>query len=107
MDVKGKNGKQLVSIPYSGEINDLPVINIGKYSANDFADMVRAQFDVLYREGAASARVMCIALHPFVIAQPHRICALESALEYICRHQGVWLATGSEIVDNFLNDDPF
>ena len=50
---------------------------------------------------------MCIALHPFVIAQPHRICALESALEYICRHQGVWLATGSEIVDNFLNDDPF
>ena len=53
MDVKGKNGKQLVSIPYSGEINDLPVINIGKYSAHDFADMIRAQFDVLYREGAA------------------------------------------------------
>jgi len=107
MDVKTRSGKQMVAMPYAGEINDLPVINIGKASANEFGDMIRAQFDTLYREGAESARVMCIALHPFVIAQPHRIGALDSALEYICRHSGVWLATGSEIVDNFLNDKPF
>lgn len=102
MNVKTRSGKPMVSIPYSGEINDLPAINIGGASAEQFADMIRAQFDVLYREGAESARVMCIALHPFVIGQPHRIGALESALAYICKHDGVWLATGSEIVDNYL-----
>jgi allantoinase len=100
-------GKRIVSIPYSIEINDLPVIATAKHTAFEFADMIRAQFDVLYREGAESARVMAIALHPFIIGQPHRIGALESALEYICRHSGVWLATGSEIVDNFLSDKPF
>lgn len=104
MDV---GGKRLVSIPYSIEINDLPVILTGGHTAFEFRDMIRAQFDVLYREGAESARVMAICLHPFVIGQPHRIGALEEALAYICKHEGVWLATGSEIVDNFLADNPF
>lgn len=104
MDV---GGKRLVAIPYSIEINDLPVIMTNKHSAQEFADMIRAQFDVLYREGAASARVMAIALHPFIIGQPHRIGALELALDHICRHDRVWLATGAEIVDNFLKDKPF
>lgn len=41
--------------------------------------------------------VMGIALHPYVIGVPHRIGALDSALEYICRREGVRLATGVEI----------
>jgi peptidoglycan/xylan/chitin deacetylase (PgdA/CDA1 family) len=58
--------------------------------------MMKDQFDVLYREGG---RVMAISLHPFVAGQPHRIGAVDRALSYICRHAGVWRATGSEIVD--------
>jgi hypothetical protein len=41
---------------------------------------------------------MAIAVHPFVTGQPHRIGALDAALEYICSHAGVWRATGWEIV---------
>jgi hypothetical protein len=29
---------------------------------------------------------MAIAVHPFVTGQPHRIGALDAALEYICSH---------------------
>ncbi len=47
-------------------------------------------------------RVMAIAVHPFVTGQPHRIGALDSALEYICSHPGVWRATAWEIVQHFL-----
>jgi hypothetical protein len=46
--------------------------------------------------------VMAIAVHPFVTGQPHRIGALDAALEYICSHEGVWRATGWEIVQHFL-----
>ena len=37
-------------------------------------------------------RVMAIAVHPFVTGQPHRVGALDAALEYICSHAGVWRA---------------
>jgi allantoinase len=48
------------------------------------------------------SRVMAIAVHPFVTGQPHRVGALDAALEYICSLAGVWRATGWEIVQHFL-----
>lgn len=94
--------RELVSLNYSHEINDKPAFEKRNRTAEEFENMIRRQFDVLYREGAASGRVMAIALHPYIIGVPHRIDALDSALKYICSHQGVWLATGEEIVDHYL-----
>src|SRR5690606_5667288 len=96
--------KKLVSLPYSGEINDLPQFRAGR-SNEEFESMIRRQFDQLYKEGAESGRVMAIALHPFVIGVPHRTSVLESAPGYIMTHDGVWFATGEEIVDHYLNSD--
>ena len=42
--------------------------------------MICRQFDVLYREGAESGRVMAIALHPYLTGVPHRIDAFDAAL---------------------------
>src|SRR5262249_34324918 len=95
-------GRRLCSIPYSGEINDLPQILRAGRSSDEFELMIRRQFDTLYREGAQSGRVMAICLHPFVIGVPHRIGALDAALAYILRHEGVWRATGSEIIEHYL-----
>lgn len=93
----------LVSIPYSMEINDKPAIEGHHRSAEEFERMICRQFDVLYKEGQTSGRVMAIALHPYITGVPHRIGALDAALSYICRHEGVWLATGQEIVHHFLS----
>jgi hypothetical protein len=68
------------------------------YTPEDFERTLCRQFDVLYREGAVSGRVMCIALHPYLIGVPHRIDSLDRALAYITGHAGVWRATGAEIV---------
>jgi peptidoglycan/xylan/chitin deacetylase (PgdA/CDA1 family) len=96
------NGKRLVSIPYSFEINDIYGFVEQHRTAEEFAEMMRRQFDVLYREGASSGRVMAIAVHPYIIGKPYRIDAFRSALGYICAHEGVWLATGTEIVEHYL-----
>jgi allantoinase len=48
---------------------------------------------------------MAIALHPYLSGVPHRIDALDAALEHICKHEGVWRATGSEITRAFLTTD--
>jgi peptidoglycan/xylan/chitin deacetylase (PgdA/CDA1 family) len=91
------DGKTLVSVPYSYDINDKQAFERRNVSASDFREMICRQFDVLYREGEESGRVMHIALHPYLIGLPYRIDALDQALEYICRHEGVWLTTGGEI----------
>ncbi|MBT5107405.1 MAG: polysaccharide deacetylase family protein [Rhodospirillaceae bacterium] len=96
------DGKPLVYLPYSFETNDSPAIGRKGYTPGEFERMIKDQFDVLYREGAESGRVMAICLHPFIIGQPHRIGALDRALDYICKHSGVWKATGSEIVNHYL-----
>jgi hypothetical protein len=48
---------------------------------------------------------MAISLHPWVIGQPYRIRALEEALAHITGHQGVWAATGAEILDAWTASD--
>ncbi len=93
---------RLVSLPYSVQTNDVPAYFDFKASVPEFEQMLHRQFDVLYRESEHSGRVMAIAVHPFVTGQPHRIVALERALEYICSHKGVWRATGWEIVRHYL-----
>ena len=98
-------GKPLVAMPYSSETNDFGAFVRWGLSPEAFDQQLRRQFDVLYREGADSARVMAICLHPFLIGHPHRIGALDAALGYIVGHDDVWLATGSEIMDHYLASD--
>jgi allantoinase len=92
----------MVSIPYSLELNDITAIAFNHLTADEFGDTIRRQFSVLYEEGGKSARVMAIALHPYIIGVPHRIKALASALDFIAAHEDVWFATGTEIVDAYL-----
>jgi peptidoglycan/xylan/chitin deacetylase (PgdA/CDA1 family) len=94
--------RELVYVPYSYEVNDSNQINYRLGSSDEFELIIKRTFDVLYREGAQSARVMAICLHPFMIGVPHRIGSLDAALKYICAHDGVWLATGEEIARAYL-----
>ena len=61
----------------------------------------RDWFDGLYADGAANGRMMVLHLHPWIMGQPWRIRHLDEVLAHICRHKGVWTATGSEIIDHF------
>ena len=61
--------------------------------------MIHDAFDQLYREGEDQGRVMCIALHPYLIGMASRIGVLDRALTYIRSHEKVWFATGEEIID--------
>jgi allantoinase len=94
---------RLISIPYTMDIND-SIIYRQQFEGAEFAQMARDAFDVLYAEGADSARIMCIAIHPYMMGQPHRVKHLDEALEYILGHDGVWAATGEEIADWYLEN---
>ena len=93
-----ETGKKIFAIPYSQDINDIPVFERQHRTAEEFRDMICRQFDTLYAEGAQSGRAMSICLHPYLTGRAYRIHALDQALEYICGHKDVWRATGSEII---------
>ena len=100
-DLPFRMNNGLYTIPYSLELNDMPLFNMPSISTHDFETRICETFDVLYEEGARLPRVMCIALHPFLSGVPHRIRALGRALAHIAGHDEAWLATGSEIIDAY------
>jgi allantoinase len=95
------NGKALVSLPYSYNINDKQAFESAHMTPADFQDAICRQFDTLHSESATSGRVMHIAVHPYLTGQPYRIGALDAALKYISRHKNVWKATGAEIAQHY------
>ena len=100
--IRVKSGK-LVSVPYTFELNDVPVFRTN-FEGEYFARICKAQFDQLYAEGVTSGQVMCIALHPFLIGQPHRVKYLDDILSYIMSHDGVWQTTADEIAEYFIEN---
>jgi len=100
-EIKVSSGR-LVSLPYSMEINDSIAWRRG-IEAREFGHNICDTFDTLYAE---QGRVMNIAIHPFIMGQPHRIGYLQQAFEYIFSHSGVWCATGSEIVEHYKQTHP-
>jgi peptidoglycan/xylan/chitin deacetylase (PgdA/CDA1 family) len=104
-DLPYRMNNGLYSIPYSIELNDMPLFNMPSIAIEEFYRKICETIDVLYDEAATSGRVMCIALHPFLTGVPHRIRSLDKALQYIASHKKIWFATGHEIVKAYREQD--
>ncbi len=93
----------LVSIPYSLEVNDHYGFFIYNMSPRDYAATLVRQFERLAAEGARAdgpgGMVMCIPLHAYLIGQPHRIGPFAEALRTIAADGRAWIATAGQIVD--------
>jgi peptidoglycan/xylan/chitin deacetylase (PgdA/CDA1 family) len=96
--MKVKRGR-LVCLPYTVELNDIPIYLVQHHRSSELYERARDQFDTLYREGAESARIMAISTHPYITGVPHRIKYYDMIFEYIRRFEGVVFLTGSEILD--------
>jgi peptidoglycan/xylan/chitin deacetylase (PgdA/CDA1 family) len=100
-DLKVKSGR-LVSIPYTVELNDIPIFVLQHHPAEELSRRIKDQFDTLYAEGKKQPRILAIALHPYNTGVPHRIKYLDRALAYIKKHPGVLFWKGGEILDWYL-----
>jgi peptidoglycan/xylan/chitin deacetylase (PgdA/CDA1 family) len=98
VEIATKSGPVL-SIPYTVETNDIPMIAIQQHQASEILARSTAQFDRLYQESAEITRIMAISVHPYITGAPHRIGYLESLLAYIQSKPGVLMWTGAEICD--------
>jgi len=90
---------RILSVPYPQELNDIPQIVARKREGAEFADMIVDAFDVLHGECAARPLVMGIALHPYVVGEPHRFKHLARALKHLIGRADdkVWFTTAGAI----------
>ena len=100
--VRTRSGAKFISVPYSLEMNDTIAYAVNKVEPRRYGQMIKDNFDRLYEEGDTSGTVMCIPTHNYQVSCPHRMKAYEEALEYITGHSDVWVTTGREIADYFI-----
>lgn len=97
---------ELFALPIMLELDDVHALWDRRVTIDRYAQLLKEGFDTLYRDGEQNGRLMVLNLHPWLIGQPFRIGYLDEALGYIVRRQGVWTATGSEIVDWYRRQLP-
>ena len=98
-------GGRLISLPYSYDLNDAPLWDGRPYSGDYLVDSTVAQFDRLLADAERydTGFVMCLALHPYQIGQPHHIHRLRRILDHIAGDDRVWYATADQIATHYLD----
>lgn len=95
---------EVLTMPYSVEINDIPVQMIQHHAANELAARALATAERLLAESRSpgplgGAKVMSFALHPYITGVPHRIAMLEAMLDRLMDMDGVAWMQGDAIAD--------
>jgi allantoinase len=89
-------------IPYSLDANDMRFINPqGFATGGDFFEYLKDTFDVLYEEGETQPKMMSIGLHCRLAGRPGRFSPVARFLDYIVKHDRVWVPTRKEIAEHW------
>jgi len=92
----------LYSIPYTTELNDIPIMLSQHHVSSTLYDRTMDYFETLYEEGEKNVRIMCIAVHPYIHGVPHRIKYFKKIFKELSENPGVVFMTGAEILDWYL-----
>lgn len=95
--MKTDNG-EILTLPYPLELNDQPAIVGRRVSAEEYANMIIDQFDVLMDLNEPHPLVFPLSLHSFIVGQPFRQKHLKRALNHIRkRRDEIWITTPNEV----------
>ena len=99
-----KNKKQLI-IPYTLDNNDMRfATNQGFNTGEHFFNYLKDSFDALYEEGKTNPKMMSVGLHCRLIGKPGRIQSLKKFLDYIQKHQNVWICKRIDIAKHWIKN---
>ena len=103
--MKTKHGP-LMALPYTFELNDVPIYAIQNGSTDEYLKRVEATLAVFERELQIQPRVMTLALHPHIIGVPHIAHYFEAALDLLQARNDTVFLTSSGIGDWYAEADP-
>src|SRR5262249_42770893 len=92
----------LVTLPYTIELNDIPMMIVHHHESDYLTRRAIDQFDRLYAEGNQRSKIVGLAIHPYSSRQPHRIKYLEAIYDYVGQFDGVLHWNGEQILEWYL-----
>ena len=99
-----RGGQRILAVPYPQEVNDIPQIAARKVGGADFADIIIDHFDEMLELSEKRPLVMGVALHAYLVGQPHRLRHLKRALRHIAaRRERIWLTTPGAIAQHCMS----
>ncbi|MEO0345235.1 MAG: allantoinase PuuE [Pseudomonadota bacterium] len=94
-------------VPYTLDANDMRFASAQGFNSGDqFFAYLKDSFDTLYAEGAEVPRMMSVGLHCRLAGRPGRAAALARFLDYVQRHDQVWLPRRIDIADHWRATHP-
>ncbi|MET0277576.1 MAG: polysaccharide deacetylase family protein [Pseudorhodoplanes sp.] len=96
--IRTANGP-LVTLPYTVELNDIPMMIVQHHESDHLYKRFTESFDRLYEESNDRAKFISVAIHPYISGQPFRIKALEAIYDYVAKFDGVLHWNGEQILD--------
>jgi putative urate catabolism protein len=99
---KPHGAKPHLVIPYTLDNNDMRFATPQGFNCGDqFFAYLRDAFDVLYAEGETAPKMMSVGLHCRLVGRPGRAAALARFLDYLQRHDRVWLCRRVDIAHHW------
>lgn len=95
-------------VPYTLDANDMRfALPQGFSHGDEFFQYLRDAFDVLWAEGAERPAMMSVGMHCRLLGRPGRMRALQRFLDYIERHDRVWVTRRIDIARHWREVHPF
>ena len=102
-----EQGRPHLVVPYTLDANDMRFATLqGFNSGEQFYHYLKDAFDVLYREGERSPRMMSVGLHCRLVGRPGRFAALSRFLDHVQRHDKVWICRRIDIARHWHSRHP-
>ena len=102
---ENRNKKKQLIIPYTLDNNDMRfATNQGFNTGDHFYSYLKDSFDVLYEEGRTNPKMMSIGLHCRLIGKPGRIQSLKKFLDYIQKHEDIWVCKRVDIAKHWIKN---
>ncbi|WP_088894022.1 allantoinase PuuE [Leptolyngbya ohadii] len=100
-------GKPHLIIPYTLDANDMRFGTLQGFNSGDqFFAYLRDAFDTLYAEGETAPKMMNIGLHCRLVGRPGRAAALARFLDYVQKHDRVWVCRRIDIARHWHEKHP-
>ena len=101
-------GRPHLVVPYTLDNNDMKFATPAGFATGDeWLAYVRDAFDVLYAEGSNRPTMMSLGLHMRLMGRPGRAAALARFLDYVQRHDGVWICRRIDIARHWIAHHPY
>jgi putative urate catabolism protein len=103
-----RHGRPQLIVPYTLDANDMRfATNQGFNSGDQFFAYLKDSFDLLFAEGATAPKMMSVGLHCRLAGRPGRAAALARFLDYVQKHDRVWLTRRIDIARHWIATHPY